>query len=326
MKVLLISPKFFGYERQIYNEINGRGNQVAYVNSDPQGLLMTVTATLKKFHLPYRWLIHCFESRCDAKIKDKTFDRIIVICGWAITSTLVRKLRSSNLNKGGKMVLYYWDSITLLGDDPERLRFFDNVYSFDRKDCDNSKGRIVFLPLFYTSEYHPLDEIFPHNYNLMTVGSYKWNRYQLIERLKSENHDISIFSFMYISRWLFEFHKMFRPKMKNVKREKLSFEKMTQKEILDVYRKCDAVLDIPKTGQNGLTIRTFECLAMNKKIVTTNPSIINYDFYNPSNIYILDFENLSLPSKEWFNKPYLKLSDNIVIQYSIKNWLNVILQ
>ena len=48
--------------------------------------------------------------------------------------------------------------------------------------------------------------------------------------------------------------------------------------IIDIFKKSRAVLDIPIAGQNGLTMRTFECLAMKKKIVTTNENIKQYAF------------------------------------------------
>ena len=42
---------------------------------------------------------------------------------------------------------------------------------------------------------------------------------------------------------------------------------------------------------------------MNKKLITTNPDIINYDFYNPNNIHVIDEENIRFDA-EFFNVPY----------------------
>lgn len=50
------------------------------------------------------------------------------------------------------------------------------------------------------------------------------------------------------------------------------------------------IIDCPKEGQTGLTIRTFEALGSSKKLITTSKSIRNYDFYKPENIYIVDGE------------------------------------
>ena len=44
---------------------------------------------------------------------------------------------------------------------------------------------------------------------------------------------------------------------------------------------CHAVLDIEHPKQVGLTMRTFEVLASGRKLITTNRSIINHEFYDP---------------------------------------------
>ena len=82
-------------------------------------------------------------------------------------------------------------------------------------------------------------------------------------------------------------------------------------------------MDIPRIGQHGLTMRIFECLATNTKIVTTNKSIKNYPFYNPSNIYIL--ENDYLPDIAWFEKEYIPIGESVIKKYSIENWVKAIL-
>ena len=50
----------------------------------------------------------------------------------------------------------------------------------------------------------------------------------------------------------------------------------------------DIIVDIPRSNQSGLTVRTLEALFYNKKLVTSNGSIRDYSFYCDSNILILD--------------------------------------
>jgi len=85
------------------------------------------------------------------------------------------------------------------------------------------------------------------------------------------------------------------------------------------------ILDIHKQVQNGLTFRVFEAIGLNKKLITTNKDIINYDFYNPNNIFIWD-ENIKEIPKDFLNKEYEKLPENIYRKYSLENWVKTILQ
>lgn len=74
-----------------------------------------------------------------------------------------------------------------------------------------------------------------------------------------------------------------------------------------------------------MTFRVFEAIGLNKKLITTNKDIINYDFYNPNNIFIWD-ENIKEIPKDFLNKEYEKLPENIYRKYSLENWVKTILQ
>lgn len=322
--ILLICPLFFGYDKSIRKELEGRGYIVDVYNADPGGVQGTFISTLRTFHIGAKKVIRWFENRLLNKL-NKKYDIVIVVCGWAITSYSVKNIRNNNLKPSGKMLLYYWDSLELLKDDITRWPFFDKIYTFDRNDYENHRDIFDFLPLFYCNQYLELKEK-AHLYNLATIGSYKYDRYFLIEDLKTRNEEITIVSYMYSPKWEILFHKAFRKKYKDIKLENLSFKKLSFGEIIGMYEETDAVLDIPRTGQNGLTMRTIECLAMKKKVITTNPNVINYDFYNPSNIYIMDSNTLELPNKQWFTLPYCEIDSKIVDNYSITNWVNILLK
>ena len=81
------------------------------------------------------------------------------------------------------------------------------------------------------------------------------------------------------------------------------------------------LLDIHRKDQNGLTFRVFESLGMNKKLITTNPDIINYDFYNPNNIHVIDEDDICIDS-EFFSIPYEPIPENIFKNYTLENMIN----
>jgi hypothetical protein len=57
--------------------------------------------------------------------------------------------------------------------------------------------------------------------------------------------------------------------------------------VAEVFARSKCVIDIQRTGQSGLTMRTFEALASGAVLVTTNEAIRNEPFYDPVRVVIL---------------------------------------
>lgn len=60
-----------------------------------------------------------------------------------------------------------------------------------------------------------------------------------------------------------------------------------------------------------------------KKLITTNPHVKEYDFYQPENILIVDRYNPVI-TKEFLNVPWKDISEEIYKKYSISSWFNTI--
>ena len=94
--------------------------------------------------------------------------------------------------------------------------------------------------------------------------------------------------------------------------------------MIDIYESSRCVLDSAQSGQLGLTIRVLEALGANKKLITTNSDIVNYDFYRPENIYVykgnIDLDNV------FFKEGYKEVDKEIYEKYSLRNWLKEILE
>ena len=83
--------------------------------------------------------------------------------------------------------------------------------------------------------------------------------------------------------------------------------------------KC--ILDYNQEGQVGLSLRPMEALFLERKLITNNTDIKNYDFYNHDNIFILGEDNIN-EIKEFINKPYKKIDQDIIDYYDFDQWLN----
>lgn len=95
-------------------------------------------------------------------------------------------------------------------------------------------------------------------------------------------------------------------------------------ENLNFVQKSAAILDIKLHHHNGLSFRFFEAMYYNKKMITNNASVVNYDFYDPNNIFITDFEDFS-GLNEFMKLPYQIVASEIKEKYGFSNWIKYVL-
>ncbi|HGU0587204.1 TPA: hypothetical protein ACG651_005155, partial [Escherichia coli] len=102
---------------------------------------------------------------------------------------------------------------------------------------------------------------------------------------------------------------------------------MNYDEYLDKLFQTTAILEIVQPGQGGLTIRTLEALFYNKKLITNNESITEYDFYNADNIFIYKEQDCNIDAlKSFLKKNNVIIEQNILRKYDINHLINEILQ
>jgi len=321
--ILLLIPQFFGYEISIKDKLVQMGASVTCYDDDPSAMMSTIIETLWHFNVSDKVLLDAFQNRLYRKICHSRYDVVIVINGWALKYDFINKLKNNLLAENGRMILYYWDSISVLKDDVKRRCLFDKIFTFDNIDYNNNTDTMKFLPLFYCDEYDVNANGNEVKYDLLTIGSYKYNRYFEIQRLKNNNPNIKIKAILYAKKTII-IHKLLRRKYKNVDISTMIYRPLSRRDIINLYKHSKAVLDIPFKGQNGLTMRTFECIGMRKKIVTSNQNILKYDFYRPENVFLIDTEEFKLPSKEWFDTDTV-IPDEIRRKYSLDSWLSILL-
>ena len=65
------------------------------------------------------------------------------------------------------------------------------------------------------------------------------------------------------------------------------------------------LIDFVNPKHNGLSLRIFEALGHNKKLITTNKEVRKYEFYDESNILIYDIHTNTEEIKKFFEKAYI---------------------
>ncbi len=322
-KILFFAPKFFGYEKIITRKLSAMGAAVDYFDERPGNSFLskaalrvhsgTISATIEKH---YKKIIRT--------VKTNIYDFVLVVNAEAITPEIVQQLRRHFA--GAKFILYMWDSVRNKNNVLHLYKYFDQTFSFDRRDAE-SISDIKFRPLFFCDEYAqaPVSKTL---YDLSFTGTAHGDRFGIINKIKLQSHaaGLNFYTFLYLNSPILYSYKKITDKqfraMAGIK--DFAFSPMQTAEILKIFSASQVILDIQHPHQMGLTMRTFEALGMDKKIITTNTDIVNYNFYQPENISIINREN-PLLDKSFFTKPYRQVPDEIKSRYSLETWLHEIL-
>ena len=81
----------------------------------------------------------------------------------------------------------------------------------------------------------------------------------------------------------------------------------------------DVLLDITDGGQTALTLRPYEAIVYNKRLLTNNQSILDFEFYDPR--YMRYFTEITDEDIQWIKKKE-KVEYNYKQQFSVLNIIN----
>ncbi len=198
--------------------------------------------------------------------------------------------------KENKVIVYFWNYI----DDNNKYilndKNIDEFWTFDKNDA--KKYNMKYNPQFYTKNVKIQDE--QNKYDVLFLGRPKTRKKDIVDlekKLKEEG---------------------IQTNFKIIENEK---DYVSYDEYLKRIAESKCILDYNQEGQVGLSLRPMEALFLERKLITNNTDIKNYDFYNHDNIFILGEDNIN-EIKEFINKPYKKIDQDIIDYYDFDQWLN----
>lgn len=187
------------------------------------------------------------------------------------------------------------------------LHCFDEVYSFEKDDC--AKFDLKFAPNWIYNKNAAVNTEKAFDYDVFNISSID-KRLPILERIAKELKSKEInFKFIIYDKK----HKQTDDIITYINKH------MPLAEVNDYINRSKVLLDINRIGQIGLTFRVFESLGLEKKLITTNADIKNYDFYNPNNILIIDEKNPVVPV-DFFKNEYEKIPDSVFYKYTLEGW------
>lgn len=318
--VLLISIKFFNYEKLIKSQLESMGARVDLFDERPSNSFFSKAIIRIKKEM-YSSKINKYFNGIIEKIKNVQYDYFLLIKGEATPKFFLDFLKENNPDI--KLIFYTYDSFKNNSNGLEILSYFDSRFTFDNQDAIQFK--MNFRPLFFAQDYGGLNGINKNFiYDLAFIGTAHSDRYTISEKAKSwcNEHHLKMFTFYYSpSKFLFKYKKATDKNFKNFDYKNISFNSLSHNEIIDIYKNTKVILDINHPGQNGLTMRTFETLGAGKKLMTTNPKIKEYPFYDPQNIYVIEREGMVF-DESFFGTDFKEMNSEIRESMSLNGWVS----
>lgn len=314
MKICLISFDNWGFNKYIVDYLNENRHTVSVIDfskfkySYPNFLYRIYNGFLKVF-LKKNIKTKFYGEKIIQELNNLNEEQDIIL---TIKADFIDPIYASKIrNYTKKSIAFFNDGTKRCPKIVKVLDCFDEVYSFDKSDCE--KYNLKFKPNFIYDLASSKNE--SNEYDLFYISSLDKRINSIIkiaEKLKENNITYKIFTLKgdkKISNELLEFIKTPIP----------------LPEIKNYISKSKVLLDIQRKNQLGLTFRVFESLGYEKKLITTNSDIKNYDFYNPNNISIID-SNDPVIDPLFFQTPYEKIDEKILHQYKIDGWIQDILK
>lgn len=314
MRITLVSFDNWGYDEKIVDELIKMGHEAFHLKLSDY-----------KYHYNHagekiiNFFTKTFFQKNIKKIKTEEFilstlkskgiqEKIIVINPERISKKCHLKIKSFTRS----YITYLYDSIGRY--DNKSLIYdniFDEVFTFDKNDAAEYNLRFL-------SNYIHLNKKITRKktkYKVLSISS-------IDDRYHTINNIISHLEKKNIRHQTIFFGKR---EPEDLKCSSIfTKQKLSQNQIQEKIEDSEIILDVLRDNQNGLSFRIFDALALDKKVITTNKSITEYDFYNPNNILVIDKEKAEIPDY-FLNTQYQKIPDNIYNKYTLKNWINTIL-
>ena len=314
MKITIISFDNWGFNNHIATNLINIGHTVQHIDFSnfiykyPSSLHRYGNFILKTVFKKNLKNIH-YGNEILKKLKenDDIQDIILTIKGDFIDPKSILEFKKYSK----RSIAYFNDSTTRCPKIKRVIANFDEVYSFEKDDCINYNLKFItnwIYTLAQKKNQHADYQIF--NISSKDKRSPVLSKITSILKEKNINYKIIIFD------------------KENTDRDpniEYTSEYISLPDVNNYIHNTQVLLDINRKGQKGLTFRVFESLGLEKKLITTNADIKNYDFYNPNNILIIDEKKPNIPVA-FFNNNYEKISEEILKKYTLDSWISQVLK
>ena len=313
MQITLISHDNWGYNNNIAVILEKKGHAVTHIDFNtfkyeyPHFGYKVYNFFLKAFFKKNLKNIH-FGNEIINRLQNlnQIQDVILTIKADFIDPDLVLEFKKYTK----KSIAYFNDNVYRCPKILPLIANFDKVFSFEKEDCENHQ--LNFIPNWIYQE-NQNDTTTNFEFDVFNISS-KDNRFKTIAKIATTLKEKNLTAKIIV------YNK--KNKIKNPNIEFIS-KYLQISEVNKYINRAKILLDIHRKEQNGLTFRVFESIGLNKKLITTNPAIVNYDFYNPTNILVIDEKNMNF-DVDFFKTAYEPIPKNIYDNYTLDHWVSTV--
>lgn len=309
-KIAILSQMTFGYLEFVVDKLNQTENvDLTYIN---------IYSIPFKYKNIFSRIVNFFSKlflKVGLKDKNRTnyikdiiskngfYDQILVVGPDNFQEEALVYLRRNT----EEMNCFLWDGFDNYNKPKSTLLLFDKVFSYDRKDA--AKYNFTFLTNYiYDSEIKNLEP----TQTVFNISTYD-KRFRFLEKI-ANYLEVKNISFLFITR---------KNKKGNHKLIKIVDQYIPLHEVKKIIASSLILVDIQKNNQSGLSFRVFEALGYQKKLITSNADIVNYDFYDKNNIWVISETNYEIPTA-FFETDYIEIKPEILNKYTLSNWISVV--
>lgn len=211
---------------------------------------------------------------------------------------LQRKLRKAK----HRPIIYYWNPI-VNHDKISQLRKYFDVFTYSKIDAE--KYGLHHNPTFFAEL--PLELNQPLKYDGCFVGVNK-KRLSLLEKVYQLFNNPSFY--------------VVKDKDEESSVLQLHCTGIAYSEYLKVLAQSESIVEVLYSDNADYSLRTMEALFYQKKLITNNRGIRDAVFFNPNNIYVLDFETSKEDIQEFLARPFIPYSNDQINYYRVDKWLD----
>ena len=304
-KIVIVGPPSFGYLTKI--------NEALTSFSDVESTIILIDKSSFKYkNLLHRLLNSLSKIFLNKNLKKEYLNSFLIDSikklGHQDVIFMIRPdlLSPKTLNflktQTQSLTAFYYDSTRRFPKKIDIINYFDTVYSYDKLDVETYNLKFLTNYIFDERENVNFEQLF---FNISTFDY----RYQSMEELanyideKKWSKEILIYG------------------SNGLKSDSLTLihEQISVDVVADKINRSKIIIEIQRKEQIGLSFRVFEALGQRKKLITTNTDIVNYDFYHPQNILVIDEAAINIP-EDFVNSPYIPISDKVLDKYRLRNW------
>jgi hypothetical protein len=271
---LLVIPRhFYSFEKMIRETLESKAYKVVVCNDEyPSGNFGKI---MGKLHIPL--LLPITEHViCRDYLNNKKYDLILIFKGRGISKSLIQKM----VNSATRVIGYNWDSFKYNKAPLRWYQYATKYYTFDYRDAE--KYSLPIVELFSSINTHNTEKEI--EYDISAIIRNHSGRLKYLDDILNILDKEKIYTYIYEQNFFFFLMNFFRNPFLYIKyKNRISFKPLGYSDYVDIMRKSNFTIDYAHPYQSGITMRCFEAISVNTKIITNNVFLTKSRYFKDAN-------------------------------------------